>query len=90
MSGDLAPATAVLVGGVSGLLAADVWLMANDHAPVTEVFRTKAGGVFLGLLAGHVLGVLGPVDPFRALGSAAESIQRRRMPPGANVDLHQP
>lgn len=75
---DLRAATAVLVGGVAGILAADVWLMARDLQPVTAALRTRPGRVFLLLLAGHVVDVLGPADPFRALAGAAGLLKGSR------------
>lgn len=74
---DLRAATAVLVGGVTGILAADVWLMARGLAPVTESLRTKPGRVFLVLLTCHVVDVLGPLDPFRAVAGVAGIVKRK-------------
>lgn len=77
MDPDIRPAAAVLIGGVSGLLAMDVWLMARDLAPLTTSLRTRPGRVFVIALSGHVLDVLGPFDPFRALAWGAGIIKRR-------------
>lgn len=71
MSDDLRPATAVVAGGIAAMLAADIVLIAKGLAPETDVFRTRAGKVFLGVFGLHVLNVLGPCDPFRCIGWAA-------------------
>jgi hypothetical protein len=65
---NLRPAVTILVGGVTGMLLADVWLMARGFAPITAGLRHRHGKVFVVLLLGHVLDVLGPFDPFRSLG----------------------
>lgn len=69
---------AVLVTGVGAMLAADVWLMAKGHAPITDGLRTRNGRIFVALLAGHVANVLGPCDPFKVLGYAALRLTRQR------------
>ena len=68
---NLRPAAAVFIGGVTGILAADVWLLARGHAPVTDALRTRPGKWFLVALAGHVADVWGPFDPFRAVAGIA-------------------
>lgn len=77
MDPDIRPAAAVLIGGVSGLLVADVVLMARDLAPLTASLRTRPGRVFVIALSGHVLDVLGPIDPFRAIAWSAGLLKRR-------------
>ena len=68
---DLRPAQCVWWGTVAAVLGADVVLIRTGRAPVTDVLRTRPGRLFLGVLAGHVLAVLGPADPFLALGKVA-------------------
>lgn len=61
-------AAAVLVGGVVGVLAAgDVHLHRHDRRLVTDVLRTWPATVGLVVLTAHVIDVLGPFDPFRAV-----------------------
>lgn len=79
MASDLAPATAVLVSGIAFILIADVVLMARDLKPVTHTLRTPAGKIFMIALGGHIIDILGPVDPFRALAGLA-GVYKRRFP----------
>lgn len=74
---DMRAATAVVVGGLSGFLIADVALMARDLAPETAVFRTLPGKAFTVAFTLHVFDVLGPFDPFRGLALTAGLLKRR-------------
>lgn len=74
---DLRPAAAVFLCGAAGILVGDVWLMARDQQPVTAWLRTRAGKTFLVLLAGHVVDVLGPFDPFRGVAAIAGLMKGR-------------
>lgn len=74
MSDDLRPATAVVVGGVVGMLVANVVLQVKGFAPQTHVWRTPPGKIFLTTFALHVIDCLGPADPFRATAWAASRL----------------
>ena len=59
---------AVLVGGAAVvLLAADAHLYRHEQRLVTDVLRSPVATVGLLVLTAHVLDVLGPFDPFRAV-----------------------
>lgn len=59
---------AVLVGGAAAvLLVADAQLYRHEQRLVTDVLRTRPVTVGLLVLTAHVLDVLGPFDPFRAV-----------------------
>lgn len=74
---DLRPAATVFLCGTAGILVGDVWLMARDRPPVTDWLRTRAGKTFLIFLAGHVVDVLGPFDPFRGVAAIAGLMKGR-------------
>jgi hypothetical protein len=59
---------ALLVGGAAVvLLVADAHLYRHDQRLVTDVLRMPAATVCLVVTTLHVLDVLGPFDPFRAV-----------------------
>jgi hypothetical protein len=59
---------AVLVGGAAVvLLVADAHLYRHEQRLVTDVLRGRTATVGLLVLTAHVLDVLGPFDPFRAV-----------------------
>ena len=65
---DLAAAYVVVVAALAILGIGDVWLVRKEKGLVTHVLRTPAGLAFLSILLLHVLDVLGPIDPFKAIG----------------------
>lgn len=51
----------------------DVYLVANNKRPITDVLRTIPGGLFLTVLCLHVVNKLGKVDPFCAVSGVVQS-----------------
>lgn len=77
-SEDLRPALAVVAVAVAGMLAANVVLIRHGKAPITHVFRTRPGRLFLDYFDWHCDGLLGPLDAF---SHAARLIPPRRLVP---------
>lgn len=72
----LVPAASVLTVGVGAILVADEELIRRGHEPVTRVLQTVPGLVGLGLLVGHVFGVMPRrLDPFRSVQASAERVE---------------
>ena len=69
-----AAATALWLAVGAGL---DVALVHHNRRPMTHVLRCPLGAVGFAVLAAHLLDLLGPLDPFCAVGRC---IPRRSAP----------
>lgn len=72
MRAELRAASVVVGVGIGWFLGGDVWLIRNGKQPATAWFQSPPGLLFLGVFYGHVAGLLGRFDPFRALGKIAD------------------
>ena len=65
---DLTAAWAATITWLGVGATLDIILIRKNERPITHVLRTPAGLAFLAVLGLHVIDVLGPLDPFRAVG----------------------
>lgn len=68
MTRPLDPAETLVLVTVATLAIGDALLYHQRQRLVTDVLRTRLGLAGLTVLTAHALDVLGPLDPFRALG----------------------
>lgn len=71
--GELKAAWAATITWLGVGATLDVLLVRKGERPITHVLRTPAGLAFLCVLGLHVVDVLGPLDPFRAVGCLVAS-----------------